>query len=307
MQLKLTIIKTKDNFGTIVGKISEYSNTQNIVSTSDLSSNRELFIILEKLSRTIWAPPAKDQVRRTCWFFERARGQYKNARLREGLTNSKKKAFDLKNPRNQVLTKENLAKYVNVWQEVYKGNKVVIAPHIIVRGNQKNYAHFLKYNFDEKPDNIFFEDAVAKAILFRTLEKIYGKKPNALGDMRYITVPYSIGWLNDKLRYQQLDLYKIWKNQELSNILKVTFKNIMIEVERFIKDTAPGSLYGEWAKKEECWNQIIKEDFDIDLNVLSDDLENEDSQRRKNVAESDIESELIKSEQAVPKTIFGTT
>ena len=303
VQLKLTIIKNKDNFGTIVGKISEYSNTQNKVSTSDLSSNREYYVILEKLSRTIWAPPAKDQVRRTCWFFERARGQYKNARLREGFTNSKKKAFDLKNPRNQVLTKENLAKYLNVWQEVYKGNKLVIAPHIIVRGNQKNYAYFLKYNFDEKPSNIFFEDAVAKAILFRSSERIYGRKPNALGDMRYITVPYSIGWLNDKLRYQQLDLYKIWKNQELSNILKVTLKNIMIEVERFIKDTAPGSLYGEWAKKEECWNQIIKEDFDIDLNVLSDDVENEESLRRKNVIESDIDYELIQSELRLIKSI----
>ena len=303
VQLKLTIINNKDQFGTIVRKISEYSNTQNKVSASDLSSNRKNYILLEKLSRTIWAPPAKDQVRRTCWFFERARGQYKNSRLREGLTSSKKKAFDLKNPRNQVFTKENLAKYLNVWQEVYKRNQLVIAPHIVVRGNQKNYAYFLKYNSDEKPDNIFFEDAVAKAILFKSSEKIYGVKPNALGDMRYITVPYSIGWLNCKLGSQQLDLYKIWKNQELSHTLKATLKNIMVKVERFIKDTAPGSLYGEWAKKEECWIQIIEEDFNIDLNVLSDDLENEDSQRRKNVAESDIESELIKSELRLIKSI----
>lgn len=303
VQLKLTIINNKDQFGTIVRKISEYSNTQNKVSASDLSSNRKNYILLEKLSRTIWAPPAKDQVRRTCWFFERARGQYKNSRLREGLTSSKKKAFDLKNPRNQVFTKENLAKYLNVWQEVYKRNKLVIAPHIVVRGNQKNYAYFLKYNSDDKPDNIFFEDAVAKAILFKSSEKIYGIKPNALGDMRYITVPYSIGWLNYKLEYQQLDLYKIWKNQELSYVLKDTLKNIMIEVELFIKNTAPGSLYGEWAKKEDCWNQIIEEDFDIDLDVLSDDLENEDSPRRENMAESDIESELIKSELRLIKSI----
>ncbi len=303
VQLKLTIIKNKDNFGTIVGKISEYSNTQNKVSTSDLSSNMEYFILLEKLSRTIWAPPAKDQIRRTCWFFERARGQYKNARLREGLTNSKRKAFDLKNPRNQVLTKENLAKYLNVWQEVYKGNKLVIAPHVIVRGSQKNYAYFLKYNFDEKPDKIFFEDAIAKAIIFKTSEKIYGIKPNALGDMRYIIVPYSIGWLDYKIGYQQFDLFKIWENQDLSNTLKSSLKNIMIEVERFIKGTAPGSLYGEWAKKEECWKQIIKEDFNIDLNVLSDDLENEDSPRRKNVSESDIEYELIQSELRLIKSI----
>jgi len=302
VQLKLTIIKNKDDFGTIVRKISEYSNTQNKVSASDLSSNSEYYIILEKLSRAIWAPPAKDQTRRTCWFFERARGQYKNARLREGLTSSKKKAFDLKNPRNQVLTKENLAKYLNA-EEIYKGQKRVITPHIVVRGNQKNYAYFLKYNSNEKPDSNFFEDAVAKAILFKSSEKIYGVKPNALGDMRYITVPYSIGWLHCKLLPQHINLYKIWKNQELSDVMKDTLKDIMVQVEQFIKNTAPGSLYGEWAKKEECWNQIIMEDFDIDLNVLLDDLENEESPRDKNMDELDIENELIQNDIRLIKSI----
>lgn len=302
VQLKLSIIKNKDNFGTIIGKIAEYANTQNKVSASDLSSNREYYIILEKLSRTIRAPPAKDKVQQTHWFFERARGQYKNARLREGYTKTKKKAFDLMNPRNQLLTKENLAKYLNVSQEIFKGNKLVIAPHIVVRGNEKNYAYFLKHNFNEKPDSIFFEDVIAYAILFKSAEEIYGKKPNALGDMRYITVPYSIGWLGLKLEYK-LDLYKIWKNQELSNALKTILREIMIAVERFIIHKAPGSLYGEWAKKEECWNQIIKEDFGINLNILLDDLEKKDSPGRKNVAESDIEDNLIRSELELIKSI----
>jgi len=302
VQLKVTIIKNKENFGSIIGRIAEYANTQNKVSASDLSSNRENHIALEKLSRTIWAPPAKDKVQQTRWFFERARGQYKNARLREGFTPSRKKAFDLKNPKNQVLTKENLAKYINVLQEVYSGKKLVIAPHIVVRGSQKNYAQFLNYNYKELPDSVFFEDTVAKAILFKTSEKIYGIKPNALGDMRYIIVPYSIGWLGFKLEHK-LDLYKIWKNQEISDVLKSTLKKIMIKIEAFIKDNAPGSLYGEWAKKEECWNQVKTQDFDIDLNVLSDDLENEKSPRRKNMSESDIEDRLTQSEIKLIKSI----
>ncbi len=302
VQLKLTIIKNKDNFGTIIGKIAEYANTQNKVNASDLSSNREYYIILEKLSRTIWAPPTKDHNQQTHWFFERARGQYKNARLREGFTNSKKKAFDLRNPRNQLLTKENLAKYLNVSEEIFFGNKRVITPHIVVRGNEKNYAYFLKYNFNIKPDSVFFEDVVAYAILFKSAEKIYGIKPNALGDMRYITVPYSIGWLCLKLDYK-LDLSKIWKNQELSNALKTILKEVMIAVERFIIHTAPGSLYGEWAKKEECWNQIIEKDFGINLNILFDDLEKEESPSRKSVAESDIDDNLIKSELELIKSI----
>jgi hypothetical protein len=77
--------------------------------------------------------------------------------------------------------------------------KLVIGPHIVVRGSQKNYAQFLNYNFNFKPDNVWFEDAIAKAILVFTAEKVYGVKPNAIGDMRYITVPYSLAWLGYKL------------------------------------------------------------------------------------------------------------
>lgn len=302
IQLKISIIKNRENFGLIIGKIAEYANTQNKVSTSDLSSNKENHIILEKLSRTIWAPSTKDKTQQTRWFFERARGQYKNARLREGFTISKRKSFDIKNPKNQVLTKESLAKYVNVWPEVYKGNKLVIGPYIIVKGNQKNYEHFLAYNFKEKPDNIFYEDTVAKAILFKSSEKIYGVKPNAIGDMRYITVPYSIGWLGVKTKYK-LDLYKIWKNQDISDNLKSVLYDIMVSIEQFIKNNAPGSLYGEWAKKEECWNQIKEQDFGIDLKIISDDLEKESSTRRLKLKESDIENSLLQSEINLVKSV----
>jgi hypothetical protein len=302
VQLKITIIKNKDNFESIVSRIAEYANTQSKVSASDLSSNRKNHIELENLSRTIWAPPKKDQVQQTRWFFERARGQYKNARLREGFTPSRKKSFDLKNPKSQVLTKEKVAKYINSWKEVYDGNKLVIGPHVVVRGNQKNYAQFLNYNYDKLPDSVFFEDTVAKAIIFKTSEKIYGVKPNALGDMRYIIVPYTISWLGFKLNYK-LDLYEIWRRQEINNLLKETIKGIMIEIETFIKDNAPGSLYGEWAKKEECWNKVKKQNFGINLDVLSADLENEDSPRRINLEKTDIEKRLIDSELALIKSI----
>jgi|GEM_PF-3829310 len=53
----------------------------------------------------------------------------------------------------------------------------------------------MQYNVTTKLDSIYFEDVVAKAILFRSAEKLYGTKPNAIGDMRYIVVPYAIAWI----------------------------------------------------------------------------------------------------------------
>lgn len=292
--VKLTIVKNRENFSEIVGRIAEYANTQNKVSASDLSSNRENHVLLEKLSRTIWAPPISGETHQTRWFFERSRGQYRNERVRFGITPSKKKQFDKQNPRRQMFTKELLAKYINTYEEVYNGKKLVVGPHIVVRGSQKNYAQFLNHNFNKKPDNIFFEDAIVKAILFKTAEKIYGVKPNSIGDMRYITVPYSIAWLAFKLDYK-LDLYKIWKAQEISKELNSILHKIMLKVEEFIKSKAPGSLYGEWAKKEECWNAIKNESFNIDLDVLKIELENKTSEKRKKITKDDTEKAEIEA------------
>lgn len=255
VQVKLSIIKDKNNFAEIVSRIAEYANTQNKVSISDLSSNTPFHIELEKLSRNIWAPPIIGQSHQTRWFYERARGQYRNARSKEGTTKAKLRAFDLKNPKKQFFTKEELAKFINSWSEIYVEDKLVIGPHIVVRGSQKNYAQFIVHNIRENPDNKYFEEAMAKSILFRTAEKLYGIKPNSIGDMRYITVPYSLAILSYR-KELEINLYQIWKKQGLSDELQTTIYDLMVQVEQFIKDEAPGSLYGEWAKKEECWTAV---------------------------------------------------
>ncbi|MEN7551867.1 AIPR family protein [Rapidithrix thailandica] len=304
--VKLTIVNNRQNFGEIVGRIAEYANTQNRVSASDLSSNRENHVILEKFSRTIWAPPQTGGSHQTRWFFERSRGQYKNEKIRFGITPSRRKQFDKQNPRSQMFTKELLAKYVNSYREVYNGKKLVIGPHFVVRGSQKNYAQFLSYNFDSKPDNIWFEDAIALAILFKTAEKIYGVRPNSIGDMRYITVPYSIAWLGIQLEYS-LDLYKIWKNQKLSSHLKDKLYELMVSIEKYIKENAPGSLYGEWAKKEDCWNAIKEHEFGINLDSLNEVRTNKSSVSRSKVTEDETVQALVNASIERIKSVHPKT
>lgn len=287
VQLKVSVIKNKDNFSSIVGQISEYANTQNKVSVADLSSNRPYHIELEKLSRSIWAPPAQGLSLQTRWFYERARGQYKNARLKEGFTKARQKAFDLKNPKSQMFTKEDLAKYINSFEEVIEGKKVLSGPHFVVRGNQKNYVQFMNYNIPKKIDSIYFEDTIAKAIIFRASEKIYGVKPNSIGDMRYITVPYSIAYLSVK-SHGKIDLYKIWKTQDISQSLRRFLYDVMVHIENFIKSNAPGSLYGEWAKKEECWAEVKKQGFNLDFSLIKEDLtDNKTQVARRKISEED--------------------
>jgi len=302
VQTKLTVVKKRDNFDEIVNRIAEYANTQNKVSTSDLSSNKPFHVDLEKISRSIWSPPIEGSNIQTRWFYERARGQYRNARLKEGFTQARRKAFDIRNPRKQMITKELLAKYVNSYEEIWNGKKLAIGPHIVVRGSQKNYVQFLNYNMPKKPDNIFYEDAVSKAIMFKTTEKLYGVKPNAIGDMRYITVPYSVALLHIRTEYK-IDLYKIWKQQSLSEKMKTTLFNLMEEIEAFIKNNAPGSLYGEWAKKEECWSMLKESDIEINIEELKPDFINSKTPVRKSFSEDDVNQKIINQEIALIKSI----
>lgn len=304
--LKLTIIKDRDNFAEIVGRIAEYANTQNKVSASDLSSNREHHVLLEKLSRAIWAPPKTGESMQTRWFYERSRGQYKNEKLRIGLTPAKSKQFEKQNPRGQMLTKELIAKYLNSYREVKNGSRIVIGPHFVVRGSQKNYAQFMNYNFKQKPNNVFFEDLVALAILFKTAEKVYGVQPNSIGDMRYITVPYAIAWLGHKTNYK-LDLYKIWKAQGLSANLEHFLYEIMVAIESHIKNTATGSLYGEWAKKEECWLSVKEQTFNLENERLKPELEDKNSAKRALLSEEETDRVRIEEDLELIRSIHPKT
>jgi hypothetical protein len=77
----------------------------------------------------------------------------------------------------------------------------------------------------------------------------------------------------------------------------------MSKVEDHIKTQAPGSLYGEWAKKEECWNAIRNKDFSIDLESLKADLENKSSKKRKKITEDEVDNQLIQAELDFVKSI----
>ena len=303
VQVKLSVVKNKDNFSTIVSRISEYANTQNKVSVSDLSSNRPYHIDFEKLSRSIYTPLSESNSIQTRWFYERARGQYKNARLKEGFTKSRQKAFDLKNPKPQMFTKEELAKYINAYEEITDGKKVIIGPHFVVRGNQKNYIQFVNNNLIKKLTNVYFEDTVAKAILFKAAEKAYGVKPNSIGDMRYVTVPYAIS-LFTHLTGNQLDLYKIWRNQSASKSFKDLIYEMMKAIEAYIKKTAPGGLYGEWAKKEECWIQVKQHDFHFDLSSVKKDLiDKKNPPKRQLISEDETTQQQNVEEMEIIKSI----
>ena len=276
VQVKFSIIEKPDHYSDIVSRISRYSNTQNKVNDADFSANNPALIAIEKLSRYVLSPITPSCNIQTHWFFERARGQYKTLRSREGFTKAQRMAFDKKYPKEQVFTKVELAKYINAYQEVVGGySKIIIGPNSVVRGNEKNYAKFINNNLpdEKKINNVYFEDAVAKAILFKTAEKRYGTKKNdyCIGELRQVAVPYTISLIS-YLTDNKLDLYKIWKNQCLSDALSDFIYDLMKQVNAFIIDNSPITHYIEWAKKDECWELVKQHKWNFNIEEIKSDL-----------------------------------
>ena len=126
--------------------------------------------------------------------------------------------------------------------------------------------------------------------------------------MRYITVPYTLSLFND-LTQNKLDLYKIWKSQEITQTLRDVLYKMMVKVEDFIKLTAPGGLYGEWAKKEDCWLLVKNNNFQFDLSSIENEFLNKNRKSNRVIVSNDeIALEQINEEiekiRAVPFTIW---
>ncbi|MBD1362999.1 AIPR family protein [Mucilaginibacter sp. ZT4R22] len=265
VQIKITCVNNARQMDQIVSKISKYANSQNKVSEIDLTSNQPFQIKLEELSRTTWANPAGNGNQQTRWFYERVKGQYKEE-LNKEHTTTRKNAFKLKNPSWQVLRKEEFAKYRNSWK---------LLPYWVARGSQKNYLHFVWQEKDTEPSRQYFKDNVAVAIFFKAAESIYGKKPNSMGDLRYLVVPYTVAWINYHTE-ERLNLSKIWNAQRLSDSLWLLLKSVLLKINEFFQQKPEEfALISEWGKREECWkalSSIAPAEMGINFELIAADL-----------------------------------
>lgn len=255
VQMKLTVIKDKEKKNSIVPLISRYANSQNKISELDLSSNNKFFQEIERLSRNIFVSNIETPNIQTSWYFERVKGQYRES-LNRG-TKSYQRTFKEKNPTNQKFLKSELAKYSNVYLQL---------PYVVSKGAQKNFIYYvdkvIEKEFNEKnklPSKIYYEDLIANAIIFRTVDKVFGRKgQNPIGDtnLKAPTVIYSITIIHF-LTKGLINLNKIFEEQRVDEVLLSELKKIMFLVYKFLN--VGEGLVSEKAKKESTWNDLKKE------------------------------------------------
>ena len=248
---KINVAKeaTDEELEELISNISTYSNAQSRVSKVDLRSRNPQLVRIKSLSESVMTPSGKK------WFFERAKGEF-NTKLR--IAGSNKRRLAKEYPTQRRFSKELMAKYYSAW-----GNQ----PHLVKKGGEKIFRYFIEKLTGEgefkKPINInrdFYEELVAKIILFRKLEKIYGSGKNSMGQLRSAVVPYTLSVLfmitdADK-KEPSFDLLKIWLNEELESDLEAYLTQLLKLVNELIKKYSESDDYGEYSKKEELWKRI---------------------------------------------------
>ncbi|WP_415370910.1 AIPR family protein [Patiriisocius sp. Uisw_047] len=251
VQMKLTVIKDEEKKNITVPFISRYANSQNKVSELDLTSNNPFLQRLEELSRTTYAIDQEDRNKQTIWFFERVKGQYREA-LNKEPTKSKQNAFKLKYPKSQVVIKADVSKYMNLWTQ---------QPYHVSKGAQKNYTAFMKevekIFKKDKPGRIYWEDIVANAILFKSTDKLFGRKnQNPIGDtnIKSHTVAYALSYLHH-ITNNKLNLGEIWRRQAIEEDFLVELKKLLVFVYDFLKNMDV-ALISEAAKSEKNWTKL---------------------------------------------------
>lgn len=268
VQMKLTVIDSQQS-EQVVPRISEYANTQNKVNAADFFSNHPFHIRMEEFSRRIWAPPQQGMQRESKWFYERARGQYVDAQSK--LTSAEVRRFKAENPKSQMFTKTELAKFENVWEEHPKWVKL---------GSQKNFAKFAQRigsEWEKSSDTFnefYYKRLVARALIYRSAERIVSSQNWYTGGFRGECVIYTQAMLGEiaKSLDKRIDYMAIWQQQRISTVLENAIATVAEGVYEDIMSPPPGiSNTSEWCKKDQCWTRL-KNKKEYFVGILSKDF-----------------------------------
>ena len=259
VQMKLSIVEPSDALE-VVPKISEYANSQNRVNAADFFANHPFHVRIEGFSRRLYVPSPDGTFRESKWFYERARGQYQDARAH--LTTAQRRKFDLEYPKRQMFTKTDLAKFLMIWRGF---------PESVSKGAQKNFAEFARIignEWSKQADafnELFYHHVIAKAIIFRRVEKLVSEQPWYEGGYRANIVAYAIAKLGHDVQESKraVDFDKIWREQAISEAMEQALISAALDAHHVLVNPPTGIRnVTEWAKKEACWTRVKKRNID---------------------------------------------
>jgi hypothetical protein len=264
VQLKLSIVNP-EKIHNVVADISKWANTQNKVSASDFFSNHPFHMRVQEFSRRILAS-REGQLGSSKWFYERARGQYRDEQSKK-LSPAEKRRFLTEYPKSQLFNKTEVAKYLMTFD---------CEPHIVSKGAQANFLIFAEKtgtNWKKDDKNInehWFKDTIAKTIIFKELDKTV-QRADWYGGYKANIVTYSIAWLVNMLKKKGdngLDLDSVWMRQTAEGDLLSLLSEVAKRVANSILESAGNQNVTQYCKQQACWKEISELEIDIDNEKL---------------------------------------
>jgi hypothetical protein len=248
VQMKLTVIKVQDKINGIIGNISRYANSQNLIKMSDFSANDDYHINMERLSRITYIPVQKGKsVDR--WFYERARGQYL-VELNRQLTSALKKQFKDHNPKKRCISKAVAAKCMMCWMGY---------PSTVSKGLETSFIYFTQLlNEGEilEANEKNYKRMIAQVILFNRCDAIIANQ--RFGGFKAQQDYYTVALLG-KYYADKIDFDYIWDHQAITPDLELIIEDLVYKVwNHFQRPTITGVNIGQWCKKDDCWELLQK-------------------------------------------------
>lgn len=294
VQMKLSVVKP-ERVEEIVPKISRYANTQNRISEADFFSSHPFHLAMQQISRRVGTPSRPGSLTGSKYFYERARGQYRDASAY--MTPAQKRKHELEFPRAQVIDKTDLAKFETTFEP---------RPDVVSRHAQKCFMYFAEKTAvswktaQAEYNETWYKSACAKALLFRWTDRLVNSAPWYAADRGYKsqTVAYTLAWLVERARRAGkagLNLQLIWNMQEVPEELAEAIEKLAPMIARTLRDS-PSAMrnVGEYCKQQACWERIANTAFDIDElpDGLLLDKEEAREERRSAAATQKIDLEI---------------
>ena len=266
--MKLTVLNVEDdmseeqvqNYNDLTKTISECANSQNPVKPADFFSNHPFHVKMEQLSHRVMAPPVDGNPYQTVWFYERSRGKWEQEQMK--LTSHQRDLFKEKNPKNQLITKEKLAKCYNA---------ILMHPDQVCKSSADNFKIFAPYIdeiYENDRDSIneeFFKKCVCSIIIFDTLDRLISKEewyPKG-GNKAQIT-PYTISKLITLLpKGADLDWVSIWNKQTLYPTLATELLRLAYFTHQYLEGKAAGGLVRSLARLAGTWTDFKSVSFEL--------------------------------------------
>ena len=289
--MKLSVV-TPEKAMELIPNIAKYANKQNKVSDADFFSNHAFHVRMEDFSRRVLAPAVMGNQYGTHWYYERTRGQYKQEQSR--MTKAEQNKFLIQNPKAQMFTKTDLAKFYNIYRQL---------PHQVSTGAQKNFIQFAEWasaawDKDETVFNErFFRQIVCLNILYKKADYIVKHAPWYEMGYKAQVVTYTLSYLFYRIGKEcpdrVVDFRVVWTQQGVSHATEVELERIaeamykhLVSPDREVQNVT------EWAKREACWKKAkdisvpLSEQFKKELASVTEEAEAKKSARKEQKQEN---------------------